>query len=458
MSDLFPYQETGAAWLTTKRHALLADEMGLGKSAQVIRALDLIDAQNVLVVGPAVLRRNWIAQLELFSKRAWNVTNIETGTTDPKPGFNVISYDLLTNESLRKKLNAMSWDVLCLDEAHYLKERTAKRTKFVYGAGKTRPGLMDKAGFVWRLTGTPIMNYADELWTHLKSMGVVQESYWDFTFRYCKGFDSTYGYKITGHKNTEELKSMLRPVMLRRKKEDVLQQLPPIYFQNIVVDRSPVDLDPWFLENIHNANGQDTFLSNIKNMDSSLKTALASVLNHSHARFDDSLNVLDGFKAASSTMRRYIGHAKLPKALDIIEEELATGKLKKVVIFAMHQQIIELTRQRLRKFKPVTLYGATPTLKRHMNIESFQNDPKTKVFIGQIVAAGAGITLTAANEVVFLESDWVPANNAQASMRCHRIGQEKAVRVRFFTCANSVDEQIANVLIQKTREITKIVD
>ena len=148
---------------------------------------------------------------------------------------NVVSYDLVAiNDDLKKTLIKMRWDVLILDEAHYLKERTAKRTKAIYGF-RQWPGIQSSAERVWRLTGTPMPNNASELYTHLKSADLEHRNYWDYVFEFCDGFDSGYGYNITGTKNVPKLKRLLGQMMLRRKKEEVMQELPPIRFQEITV-------------------------------------------------------------------------------------------------------------------------------------------------------------------------------------------------------------------------------
>lgn len=454
LESIFSYQLAGAAFLASKPQALLGDEMGLGKSAQAIHACDLVGAFQILIVCPAAVRINWDREFTRFSPMDRPCHIITTGKDKPRNGVNIISYDLL--HTLKDKLTAVEWDALIIDEAHYLKERSAKRTKAVYGHA-FKNGIAHKAKHVWRLTGTPMPNDASELYTHLRSAGVVNETYWDFVYRFCAGFESDYGYKITGVKNVPQLKELLAQVMLRRKKEEVMSQLPPITFHNVTVERSEVELDPWFYENFKPI-GIPAFLQSLKDVDQSLKTALSTIKTGHHHTSDDSLTLLNSFAKSTSTLRRYIGLAKLPKVLDIIEEDLTSGAIDKIVLFAMHQQVIEQTRNRFRKFGAVTLYGGTPTAKRQQNIDKFMNDKRCRVFIGQVVAAGTGITLTSAHEVAFIEADWVPANNAQAAMRCHRVGQTKPVRVRFFTCAGSVDEDVMRVLVHKTREITKVVD
>jgi SNF2 family DNA or RNA helicase len=152
------------------------------------------------------------------------------------------------------------------------------------------------------------------------------------------------------------------------------------------------------------------------------------------------------------------GIQKYPAVADIIEEELKSNAYEKIVIFAIHQTVIEGMRQRLRKFKPVTLYGLTPVEKRQRNIDKFMKEKSCRVFIGNIQACGTNITLTAAHHVAFVEQSWVPDDNAQAAMRVHRIGQTNPVFVRFFGLANSFDDRLSEILKRKTRDKTKILE
>jgi SWI/SNF-related matrix-associated actin-dependent regulator of chromatin subfamily A-like protein 1 len=452
----FPYQIEGAQWLAPRAQALLADDMGLGKSCQAIRGADIIGAQNILVICPAAVRINWSREFERFSPLDRPCTVLfEAKEKLPASGVAIMSFEWATTNA--HILKAKTWDLLIIDEAHYLKERSAKRTKAVYGHGAKRPGVAGSAKVVWRLTGTPAPNDASELYTHLKSMGGAKdEQYWDFTFRYCSGFDASFGYKITGHKNIEELKARLAPYMLRRKKEDVLRELPPIRYQEVTVDRSRVELDPEFYEQIQ---GQkitvEQFYDKLKVGDQTLRQALEATRDSGNP-LDDRLRIIEGLAQNMVTLRRYIGMAKLPQCLDIIEEDLASGAVQKIVLFGVHQCVIEGARKRLAKYGAVTLYGLTPLEKRQQNIDKFQTNPKCRVFIGNVQAAGVGITLTAAHEVGFLEQDWVPANNSQATMRCHRIGQTNPVRVRVFSLHQSIDELVQQTLMRKARELAKI--
>lgn len=429
--------------------------MGLGKSAQAVRACDLVAAQRILVVCPAAVRVNWEREFFRFSPMDRTVEVVESAKKfRADTHVTVVSFEGAT--TLAAKLQAIKWDVLIIDEAHFLKERSTKRTKAIYGYRKNQ-GIMGSASFVWRLSGTPAPNDASELWTHLKSAGVIDTPYWDFVFQFCAGFEGNFGYNITGHKNTEALRGLLGRLMLRRKKEQVMTELPPITFHEFTVERSDVELDPWFYEQWRPI-GVPAFLESLKEQDRMFKFALDAISEKSKHIVEDKVALLESMAGGLITLRRYIGMAKVPKIAEIIDAELASGAIDKIVVFAVHQSVIESLRVRLIKHNPVTLYGGTPAPKRQKNIDKFQKDPKCKVFIGNVQAAGTGITLTAAHEVAFVECSYRPDENAQAAMRCHRIGQTKPVRVRVFNCAKSVDEQVQAILFRKMKELTKIID
>jgi len=451
MLDLYPYQKTGARWLAGQTQALLADDMGLGKSAQAVHAADLANVRSILVICPAAVRVNWQREFERFSPLDREIAVVKTAKDPVQGPVVIVSYDLAV--PLAHILKARQWDLLILDEAHYLKERSAKRTKAIYGHGSNRPGIISRAKRVWRLTGTPAPNDASELYTHLKTMNMINEPYWDFVFRFCTGFNTDYGFRVTGHKNVEQLKALMAPALLRRMKEEVMKELPPLHYQEVTVERTQVELDPAIFP--LGPQGEAGLLSELKVADQTLRQALEAV-GGGESSTESRLKLLESMAPSMTTLRRYIGMAKLPAVLDIIQDELASGAMDKVVLFGVHQCVVEAARERLAKFGAVTYYGKTPPQLRQKNIDAFMNDPKCRVFVGNIQAAGVGITLTSACEVAFLEQSWVPSDNAQAAMRAHRIGQTRAVRVRVFSLHQSVDEQVQQTLIRKARELTRI--
>ncbi|CAB4121033.1 HepA Superfamily II DNA/RNA helicases, SNF2 family [uncultured Caudovirales phage] len=450
---LFPYQIEGANYLAAKDQALLADEMGLGKSCQAITAADIANLHKIVVVCTAAGRINWqreFAMWSIFDRPVCALFTAKDLGSSSLEGIVIVSYDLLTNPKVLAHLKKTKWDLLILDEAHYLKERTAKRTKAIYKQ------LAPQASRVWRLTGTPAPNNASELWTHLHSSGIYQRGFHDFVDRYCTGFDSGFGLKITGSKNLPELKGLLKQIMLRRKKEDVMKQLPPISYHNMVVEPSPVDEDLFFADKFIGSS-REAFHAELKQKNDALK-ALWAQSQGSRGQTDSRISVLEGLSTPMSTLRRYIGLSKVPEVAKILAEELESGALDKVVIFAVHRDVIVSLRDALKKYGVEVYFGGMTPEKKQRAIDRFQNQDKYRVFIGHIVAAGSTITLTRAHEVVLIEPSWVPAENAQAVMRCHRIGQEKPVRVRIYSVAGSTDEDINAALRRKIADLTKIFD
>lgn len=454
MIELFPYQKEGIKWLAQQRFALLADEMGLGKSAQAVKACDLVKAERVLVICPAVARQNWIREFQKFSSVSRLLTAItkKSALASVKNSQNsvVLSYDLA--HSSLADLNG-PWDCLILDEAHYLKSIDAKRTKAVLG----KDGLIHKAKRTWALSGTPTPNHPAELWPLLYTFGVTKLRYEQFVDRYCTFYEAQHGRQITGARtgNIPELRQLISNVMLRRRKSEVMQELPPIFYSDVVVEAGLVDIgiEASFAHYIFPVDKTKELFQELDQQRSLVKSMVDTA-----GLGKDGMAALAAMAQSVSTLRRYVGLQKVQPVVDMITEELETGAYEKVVLFAVHRDVIEGLRAKLSKFKPVTIYGGTDPERRTRNIDKFQNNPKCKIFIGNIQAAGTAITLTAAHNVIFVEQDWVPGNNAQAAMRCHRIGQKNTVFVRFVGLADSIDEKVAQVLKRKTRDITAIFD
>jgi hypothetical protein len=315
------------------------------------------------------------------------------------------------------------------------KERSAKRTKAIYGVRSNAPGIIASAARCWRLTGTPAPSHAGELYTHFRSAGLATEPYYDWLFRYCSGFNSDYGFKVTGHKNEAELRARLEPFMLRRMEGT---ELPPLCFETVAVERSDELLKPFL-----NTEG-----AAIAAGDEELRRALAKP-------GDNALKILESTAASYSTLRRFTVLAKLPAIAEILEQNFEAG-MDKMVLFAVHVDAVEWLAEKLKKFNPVLLYGKTPANKKQVVVDAFQNNERCKLLIGNIQAAGIAITLTAGCEVGFAEKVWVPGDIVQALKRCHRRGQTRPVRVRSFTLYDSSDEAVDEALMRKVKELAKI--
>ena len=434
----FPFQIEDAKWLASKTSAFLANEMRVGKTPAVIRAIDTLGLKNCLIVVPASVRVNWARELQRFSPLDRPTQVVMPGDTPRTSDVVIISYDMLVAH--KELLRSVQWDLVVADEAHLAKERTTARTKALYGYGKRSLGIIASAKRVWRLSGSPCPNNVSELWTHLHSAGLSPESYWDFTFHFCSGFDTNWGFQITGSKNLDELKARLSGFMRRRTLAEVMPGLPPVIFETVTVPRSDAALDPEFIP----------LMPQIAQQDKDLQAALAALAP------DEQVSMIERTASSVTTLRRFTLMMKLPSIGDQLEADLESGGIDKIVIFCVFKVGVEWMTERLKRFGVVTLYGETPAKKRQENIDKFRTNPKVRVFIGNLIAAGVGIDLTPCTECVLLECSFVPGDNAQAVKRLQGVNQKFPVRVRVFSLFNSSDERISEVLARKMKELAKI--
>lgn len=459
---LFPYQKEGAEWLSRKRYCLLADDMGLGKSAQAITAAELVGSLPVLILTPAVGRLNFLREFEKFSTRSLNICALLTAADKSKvPNADVVicSYDLAQTAGVHAALSSRAWSITVLDEVHFLKSATANRTSRVFGPG----GLIHRSERVWCLSGTPAPLHPGELWVMLYCLGVTKLSQPAFTERYTTGVDlevrpGVWSRKVTGGRNLSELRALLAPFMLRRKKEDVMADLPPIRFNDVTVEPAVVDNFKWstYFDNYlsYGPRGRSVFEADVAKAENTVKTLLSDVGMGAPGQ-----KIMEGLadKPEIKSLRRWVGLQKVGSVIQMVAAELEANAYQKIVLFACHRDVIEELEIGLKKFGAAKIYGGTPPNKRDRGVQKFQNDPKCRVFIGQILAAGTSITLTAASEVGIVEADWTPGNNAQAIMRVHRYGQKEKVNCRFFAVAG-YDEKITRVLKQRARTLTELFD
>ena len=427
MDHLFDYQRTGAKFLAENPAAFLADEQGLGKTIQVIAACDALGLTKVVVICPAIAKINWRREFEKWGRVEREVK--------------VFSYDKMTqSKEVRNEIAKFEPDVLVVDEAHYLKNRQAKRTKYLYGQFCRGDGLVRFADRVWLLSGTPFPNDVSDFWTHLKAIWQYPLNFTDYTVYFCKTWNGQFGLKVLGNKAERmgEFKTILSSIMLRRKAENVLKELPPLWWQDSVVE-----VDGW---------------SDMAHVESDHERQAVELILQNAVTQGDLSDKLNEIAPHMASLRRLTALAKAKPIAAQLAGELDDRAYDKVVVFAYHKAALEALREGLAKFNPAYIVGGMTAGERQAEIDRFQNDPECRVFIGQITACSTAITLTAANQVVFAEMDWVPAVNAQASKRCHRIGQSKPVIVRSFALANSTDEVVARTLAKKAQMISEALD
>lgn len=437
-----PYQLTGAKWLLEHPLRLLGDSPGLGKTAQCIKAFDTLTEEKakaaVLIVCPAIARLTWKAEFEKFSVCPPRIDVILSGrdAEDHTPGNSIAASFEMAAKYGAQWLEKTKFDALIIDEVHFLKSVDAKRAKAILGSG----GLAHKIGRVWALSGTPADNHAGELWILLYSFGVTALTYEKFVDRFCYSYQTgPYAkLRISGTKpeRIPELRQMLSKVMLRRKKEDVLTELPPIQYGDISVEPGEVPVDILLKTKLEEQSEEVRYALTLPNPVAALEALAGSV----------------------STLRRYNGLQKISGTVDLINTEFELELYKKIVIFAVHVDVIDQLAEKLSHLGVAVLYGSTPAHKRQEVIYDFQTDVLSRIFIGNIRACGTNITLTAADQVLMVEREWVPSQNSQAIQRLHRIGQTRNVTCRTISLPDSLDQRVNQVLSKKEESLSQIFD
>lgn len=409
-------------------------------------------ASDILVLCPAVARINWTREFLRFSVQERNCLAILTATDASKmtSGHDTVicSYDLLQNKGVRTGLLSRQWDCLICDESHYLKGTDANRSKHVFGKG----GLIHRARYVWPMSGTPAPNNPSEMWILLYVFGYTTLGYEEFLERYCVVRETPFGRSVVGGRNIPELRELLKPIMLRRSAEDVGLQLPRLNFMDVTVEPRPIPIEKQELHFPQYILQPHRFKPDIEAQGELLTTMIGKLGR------EDVITALPAFDDKTKLFRRYVGMTKVYSIAEMIDQELKDNQYQKIVLFAWHKAVIEELRELLTHHHAICLYGGTPPIKRDIYIRRFQNDPRTRVFIGQIKASGVAIDLSAASEIGFVESSYVPGDNAQAAMRCQAPGKKGTVHVRFFNLANTIDERIQKVLRRKAEVLTALFD
>jgi SWI/SNF-related matrix-associated actin-dependent regulator 1 of chromatin subfamily A len=413
--QLRPYQEAGAAFLAERKSALLADSPRVGKTLQAIEACRQVDAQHVLVVCPASAVEHWKREFA----RVYEPFILA-----------VISYNKIASEA-----DSLP-DVLILDEAHYLKNKKAKRTQAVFGKRCQGDGLVSRAERVFLLTGTPMPKDPSELWPALRALApeLIHSkdgkpfNFHQFVTRYCKTRHNGFGIEIVGAKNHDKFVEVLKPFMLRRTLADVAPEMPPLLFDTLPVNaRFPI-------------------------------VGLSKEIEIAAKAFEkDGLEGLAKIAGHIATLRRLTGMAKVPAVVEWVSDYVAGGG-GKLVLFAHHRDVLHALEEGCTDIGlfPTYVDGSTGARVRQDEIDTFQNEPTVKVFIGQMQAAGTAIRLDAADEALFVEWSYVPSDNYQPACRILDVNKKAPCIARFVTIPGSIDERIAEVAARRTADVEKI--
>lgn len=446
--EYLPYQKAGIHFALESGNTLIADEMGLGKTIQAIGIINSDESiKTVLVICPASLKRNWYREMQKWLIRRFCI-GIADGKLCPSPemGFDItiINYDVIHKHSV---LSRVKWDMVISDESHNIKNPKTIRAKHILGRRSEKiDGIRGRR--IVALTGTPILNRPGEI---LSTLLWLDPEHWKgkeyyFLSRFCGGKQKG----CNKHRMPELQEKLRTTIMIRRKKADVLKELPPKVRQVItleVTDSATIEL----IQREKELAGKRDYTD----IQAEIELAKASDNEDEYQKAIEKLkSAVGGDIGELSRIRKEVAIAKLPYVIDHLKG--AIDSAGKIVVFAHHIEVLKA----LHAAFPgsVILYGGTKNEDRQAAVDRFQNDPECPLFVGSIKAAGVGITLTAASTVVFAELDWVPGNLSQAEDRCHRISQTDSVLVQHIVLDDSLDARMAQMVVEKQKIIDSALD
>lgn len=431
---------------------LLADDQGLGKTFQTLNIALAKRNQHwfkhcLIVVGVNNLKLNWFHEIETHTheipyilgqrvlKRGPNKgkltfkdskEKLEDLNSDIDNFFLIINVEALRNPEISERLKYMcktgEIGMVIADEIHKCKDPNSQQ-------GKGFQKLLSKERIA--VSGTPLMNSIEDLYIILKWLDYETHTFTQFKNHYCVygGFGD---HSIIAYKNKKEIIQKLNQCMLRRKKEEVTD-LPEKNLIPVYLDMSK---EEWKL--------YDEVRTALREQIDKIKLSPNPLAQLIRLRQVTGLSSLLSSKATQTS--------KLDMMMQIIDD--CVKNEEKVVIFSEFSQIIEEAFKRCKKYNPVKITGDVKLTERDLAVQKFQETEDCKVILGTRQAMGTGITLTAGNNVIFLDEPWNEANKNQAMDRCHRIGTTKIVNVYTLMCQDTIDE-VVNEIVMKKGELSK---
>lgn len=427
--QLYKHQREAVGFIEQKNGcALIADDMGLGKTLAALGYVHLHpECKPVLIVCPACVKEFWRREAQKALDSHLEIAILEGQKPEPKMLYGdifIINYDIVMY--WEKALIDLSPEIIICDEIHYLKNAKSKRCQSIKAIAE---GVSCKIG----MTGTPLENNTADIFQPLNIIDRdLFPSFFKFAHRYCNAKKNHWGWDFSGSSNADELNKILsETVMLRRRKEEVLKDLPKIQRSVIPVtitnraeyDKAEKDFVRYLKEKGKDINRNQVF------------------------------NKVE-------TLRQMALLGKRKGAMEFIGNSL--NNFESIVCSCVHTGKINVPLWLEKQFgedKVVKLTGKTPKSQRQQIIDRFQKDKNVRIFVGQIKAAGVGITLTRANAVIFLEMGWTPGEHDQMEARINRIGQTADSVFSYWLIAeDTIEERILKILDRKKAVIDAVVD
>ena len=418
------HQKEAIQKLVENKKFILADDMGLGKTTSTIIAALEAGSKKVLIICPATLKINWKREIENYSDKSVYIAEGKNFSTDSD--FVIINYDIIKNFHDPKKKDdsqvlLANFDLVIIDEAHYIKNAQAQRTKLINDIVKNVDRL-------WLLTGTPMTSRPIDYFNLLSLVdSPVAKNWMAYVIRYCEGYQFKVGprkvWNVMGASNLEELRDRTLGLTLRRLKENVLDLPDKI-------------ITPVYLRLKSNQ----------------YEAVMGEYYDWYDKNPDESKSLTVQFSKLTK-VRQIIADEKIAQTIEIAENIIEQDK--KVIIFCNFTDSLNKITEHFGK-TAVKLDGSMSKAERQYSVDQFQENPKVKVFVGNIKAAGVGITLTAAEAVVMNDLSFLPSDHAQAEDRAYRYGQKNNVLVYYPIFENTIEGIIYDILNNKKLVISTV--
>lgn len=448
-AQLRPFQREVVDAIVSNKAKVIAAEQGLGKTYMAIAIADIEDAKNILVITTATARLVWRPEIKDKSTRRscvftpYRAADVKVADEfKDKVVWRLINYDKLSRPDsgfLEALIAEGPYDLIILDEAHCAKDLGSNRTKAIYG----KDGLAQHAKRVLPMSGTIAPNNAGELWTHIRALApnLILNSHGapmtriEFENRYCQVDERRIGGGravriIKGSKNIPELRTRLNGFIIRKTKKECLPELPDISFVTVpleIKDMSAIDVSKPY-----EAETDEAFMKLIQGDDHIMRQLNA------------------------------IGCAKAVAATHYLHDFLVDDHHRKVIVWFTNTAPLDYCQKHLAQFHPVRIDGRDSPKAREFAVHKFLHDPKCQIFLGNIKAAGEGITLLSEyvqpTDVFFVQNEFSPGRNLQAAARSHRIGARNGVLVRHFVAEGVwLDKRIQEIITRKENELTELI-